>query len=1197
MQSLNWDHLISLVKKNTRRNYHTYVSNNKEIPNVANLGGKVGDVFKLERNGEYYGISVELLENLRPILTQNLVLRILKMLRDENYTSVLSILDLHSLDELYYVLHHWFQNAVEEYDNSFRIYKHKYTNLNKWISSVTHDPLLGKIRVADIGYNSKTDTSVLPEDWIGREFSNAEALHEEMNHLEWRLNKPPVTYAVIYSMILQSKDGLIDITKVKYKTIFYLIWEDNSFYVNQTRTLKKDYSHVLYGKTAIGFKIHEILVKKKSVKCDHSVGVLVSRLQKCIRRGRYGSKVLMETIQQINDSPNYNLPEQGFLRVSSCRQLVWRLFISILEDCRPYQEIEEPSLLVLLLLTLITSKLTEYSFRENILHAIQKVALLAQYNDEPEDAYPWRTLKEAKKTPLTHSNFHNAISLALSHVTMMHGDRKMLSKYYSAEDVFLPFREPSKFLHDEKIYQEIILSSYDMHCKPHIILYYQACIPISLTTKKISQLIWDVSSKYNVRYSKKPQKDSVLESIQEFFDQNESSSSNKGKLKIKRIETINPSRHESRLAFLLLFGQKYYHEKKEMILAGNEEYPLRVKEKNEWIFSHEKKLLNAFPSRTVSTKHLDPPIGYQWTRDYYSIEISKGKPVIDGQIVPFFDASITLQSIIPKTKKSIEESDYDTILSILSGELISFEQIQYFRNHHVKSLVKWIPRKSDMNKINMQLMIGVYTKIFNQFDNLITIGPVNRSGGKTQNSIDYLMEGKFWAVFCLFHYLYPDTIRIHGNLNFRINKNTSGYVHLVKSLQQIIFSPRKIKGKIPFIKTDLWDHQKDSVNRIIYGFSQGIHGFGDASCVGSGKTLTALSISAKLMEIEENIYSGILVLLPCNQLISTWKEEIKKHTKGFKCIVQENSSHIKKIHKNTLIISTVARIRDHPIYHKWLLVIIDECLTVQNKNSLQSESAWKQSLMSKHLLMMSATFFRTRFDKLYYMLKMLQTGLPERKEYLETILLESIVSQISNNTRKWISKYHYFELDEKTREKYDQINSLDISTEIKFAKLTSLLTSSSKTNRYLVKQLKELIKKREKQHHRCLLYARAMEEAQFWSSNLNIPIYPQKGKHCIVTYHDGTYGLNDLIYYDTIVMRPPTPDTLPQIKGRLDRHGQKNTELYIDYFVLRDTIEMGLIIRLEIASQFVNKYIMPLSNFYDISVNHSKYSFPSIDSC
>jgi len=72
-------------------------------------------------------------------------------------------------------------------------------------------------------------------------------------------------------------------------------------------------------------------------------------------------------------------------------------------------------------------------------------------------------------------------------------------------------------------------------------------------------------------------------------------------------------------------------------------------------------------------------------------------------------------------------------------------------------------------------------------------------------------------------------------------------------------------------------------------------------------------------------------------------------------------------------------------------------------------------------------------------------------------------------------------------------------------------------------------------------------------------------------------------------LRPPQPDKLPQIKGRLARPQQKSTNLHIEYFVIKDTIEMGLLLRMEIASKFMHQYIMPLAKFYDVSVNYKKY--------
>jgi hypothetical protein len=69
-------------------------------------------------------------------------------------------------------------------------------------------------------------------------------------------------------------------------------------------------------------------------------------------------------------------------------------------------------------------------------------------------------------------------------------------------------------------------------------------------------------------------------------------------------------------------------------------------------------------------------------------------------------------------------------------------------------------------------------------------------------------------------------------------------------------------------------------------------------------------------------------------------------------------------------------------------------------------------------------------------------------------------------------------------------------------------------------------------------------------------------------------------------MRPPAPDLLPQIKGRLDRHGQKNKELYITYIVLSNTIEEASLDRLNLAQNFYKNHIMPLSEFYKLAITY-----------
>ena len=1228
MEDINFTTIIKHVEKYTKNSFETSQINGKDVPNVANLGGKTGNIVKLERHGEYYGIAVELMEDLRPILTDKFVIRILTMLKKEDYITPLAVLGLNSLDQLQYILYRWLEIATNDPGPNLVALgsisgildkpQKKYPVYDEWIESVTHDPLLGRIKVVEVGYNEKTGNSVIPTDWIDREFSSGYDMHEEMNKLETRLGKPPVTYCIIYSMIVQKNDFLItDIKSVKFDIIFYLEWLGSKFEVEMKKKPKKEnYQYVKYNNILIGFKLTDILEEKGKITGEHEksklkeVGILVSRLQKSIRRGRYGSKALIETIDSLNVSPNYNLPEHGFLRVSASKQMVWRLFITILEDCRPYTAIYEPSLLVLILLTLITQKVQEYKFTQPVLESIKLLALLSQYNDETEDLYDWQEYPIAETTPVNKSSdFHTAISLALKNIIMMSGDNTMLKKYYSVEELFEPYIPPTgleinkwqntlknkKFIyHDDKVYRDIVLSSIDMHNKTNIILYYQACIPISLTTKEISNYIWNISSSYNVRSGqKKAKSDKLLKSIQLYFYEERDKQLGKNKFMDPiippKINKIKPTDYVKRISFLLLFGTKYKYHGKDVILAGTIETPLRVKIANEWTYRNDKDIMNFYPEKTINVIDIDPPFGYKWITNKINTQIVDGNPMIENTRVEYFDGSLAIKPVIPVITKFIDKDSYHKIIQIFSGIEIDFNDILYFRAKSLKEICNWQPTKKDLKKLNMELIALAYTKIFNQFNNIIMIGPVSRLGNKMQNSINYLLEGKLWVVFNLFSYLYPDSFKPSGGLNFSIKKTTSSYVHLISTLKYILFDQQKMIGAVPLIKTKLWDHQKNSVDRIIAGFKSGHHGFGDSSDVGSGKTLTSLKIAVELIKINTEIYSGILVMLPGNKLIKTWSDELEKHTDGFDVIFQENSSDVGQINRNTILVTTMARMRDHFITHKWLLIIIDECLTVQNKNAFWTESCWRQSIMSKYLIMMSATFFRTRFDKLYYMLKMLQSGLPEKREYLETILLESIVSQVSSIQRKWSSNFNYFELDPGSREKYDSIDRENVSVEIKFARLTSFLVTNAKVNKNITNQLGKLIKKMEKENKRCLIYARANEEAEFWSQELKIPIYPKKGNHCIVTVHNGTYGVNDLVIYNCILMKPPPPDLLPQIKGRLNRPGQKSNDLYIEYFIIKDTIEEGLILRLNISSQFIQKYIMPLAKFYDISVNYKKY--------
>ena len=1187
------DNVIKLINSSTKAHYKEVVVDGKVVNSVTNYGAKKGERAKLARNGEYFGIAVEFLEDVKRLLTDKFMIRILHFVKKEDYITIMNMLDLVNVDQINYVIHRWCQNSVADYDNSL-VSKKKFPELDWWIESDRATPLPGKIRVTDVGQNKNTGDSVVPLNWLGREFANGREMHEAMNKLDSRLGKPPVTYAIIYSMqkqVIETNVPASELVGLKNKLTLYVDLKNDKIMTTMSKGYKDGYTYVIYGSMFIGFVLEDLLEDKNDTCGGKNVSMLVSRLQKCIRRGRYARKILDETVDRINECSNYNLPEHGFLRVSASKQLVWRLFISILEDCRPYVAKDELSLLDLICLTLICNKCLEYKFTPALMKLIKLTAILAQFNDEPQDLFDWRKETEATSTVITKSNYHSAISIALGNMIMMKGDNMMLRKLYSAADKFLPFAIPTKVYHDQQVYDDVALSSIDHHCFPHIILYYQACKTISKTTKDISSYIWNVSSSYNVRNKKVLESDKTLKRIQQYIIDKPSNSFAFAEERKPVIEKNMPNERTKRTSFLILFGKKYKAASKEIILCGSLDNPANVKIESVWMTSNDPALINGFPVHTIRLNKIAPPFGYQWTKNAVTVKIKDGVPMIDDEKIPFFDGTSILKSNIPRVTKNIKKKTYQTIVDILAGSEIEFDTIIKFRNKQCKQIYNWLPSGSDLKKIDIDLVKASYMKIFNQMDNIIMVGPVDRLGKKMANSINYIMEGKIWAVFNVLSYLYPDTLKPNSNLNFVLNKSTASYAHMILSLEKICFTSEKSRKTkvLPTIVTPLWPHQMESVKQITDGFNKGFHGKGDASDVGSGKTLTSLSIATELIKNNDSIYSGILVMLPGPKLIDTWKGELDKHTKNFDIVYQKNNADIGPIKNNTIVISTMAKVRDHPISHHWLLVVIDECLTVQNNNALQTEEAWRQSLMSKHLLLMSATFFRTRFDKLYYMLKMLQTGLPEGREYLDCILVESIVSKVSVMKRKWSTNINYFELDAVSRKEYELINEKTMAVDAKYSKLDSYLTSTDRVNNILIGELKKLLTRMEKGGHRCLIYAKSKNEAVKWSEALGIELYPVKGKHTIVTLNDGTYGLNDLVIYDTIVMKIPAPDKLVQIKGRLDRPGQKAQDLHIEYFIFKDTVDEGLIIRMNMCSGFVKTHIMPLSKFYKVSTDFTKY--------
>ena len=84
--------------------------------------------------------------------------------------------------------------------------------------------------------------------------------------------------------------------------------------------------------------------------------------------------------------------------------------------------------------------------------------------------------------------------------------------------------------------------------------------------------------------------------------------------------------------------------------------------------------------------------------------------------------------------------------------------------------------------------------------------------------------------------------------------------------------------------------------------------------------------------------------------------------------------------------------------------------------------AWRQVAASRcGVLLLSATFFRSRFSKLFYMIRMLRSALPKTEPYLSALLREHITVHVPQNRRKWQLRFQSVPLAEQKIKEYRQL--------------------------------------------------------------------------------------------------------------------------------------------------------------------------------
>lgn len=211
---------------------------------------------------------------------------------------------------------------------------------------------------------------------------------------------------------------------------------------------------------------------------------------------------------------------------------------------------------------------------------------------------------------------------------------------------------------------------------------------------------------------------------------------------------------------------------------------------------------------------------------------------------------------------------------------------------------------------------------------------------------------------------------------------------------------------------------------------------------------------------------------------------------------------------------------------------------------------------------------------------MLNCMLPETKDYLDTILIDSIKVNLPINKRVWNENVFKENLETELLLRYNNINNTIQSNEKKYIELKKFI----RENIDYIKIFEKYIDKMK--DSKLLIYASSMEEAENISKIKDVGLYPDITKrHVVVSYAVGTYGLNNLVTFNHILTRPPEPDKLPQMKGRLDRMGQKADELNITYILIKNTIEEMEYMKLELCNKFYSNHIMPLSEFFKLKIN------------
>ena len=641
-----------------------------------------------------------------------------------------------------------------------------------------------------------------------------------------------------------------------------------------------------------------------------------------------------------------------------------------------------------------------------------------------------------------------------------------------------------------------------------------------------------------------------------------------------------------------------------------------------------------------------PPQGYVWNVDGAALRVERGDDgdetlrffVGDTELPPF-DASPILWKCHPPSCRTAAAAERELIQKALY--LQPAQQVDLLQKLQGKCQVdSGVPSWQED-----AMTSGIAASIWQEAYARLILEEEYEGQPCLTLSPSHPYAGTLYRVVLLLAFLYPSVlVPTRSELAFRIFRDTKVqgglHQHLKNALKALAFTPfteplrHCFEGKVV---TPLFTYQTEAVHRLLQSRNHGASGSLDASSLGAGKTLVAISFC--LFLASQHSGGEFLVLVPSSSLMESWRQQIEQHTQGVRVQMQHENGVLRdgfqrKPSNQTsplrrkracdaesevlFVITTYSRAARHPFSCTWLLVIADECLALQNTDTLQCAASWRlvsRALYGGHFI--SGTMFRKHYSDLLDMLKMLRSSIPLRAEFVQAYFGAYLISYVRPQ-RPWSTELIPLEIPPAVQSSYsevlDECRGRGAQNFVKvLGRMRRLLSSSLQQDaRPLSEAVWHTVQKLRAEGRRPLVFASTEREAEALVRHIGCARRFRKShpKHCkgcdlcrnfnkfaqpgeqnmppiegtesapellVFTVGADSAGLNLQFLGDALVLRPVQMDQLVQMMGRLDRPGQTSGTLCRAILYMKRTHEEAEVAHLQKHAAFWSLHIKPVA--------------------